>query len=29
VPTLPRFADIEKFIKYIDRDLINNNNKVI
>ena len=28
VPALPRFADIEKFIKYIDRDLIDNN-KVI
>ena len=24
VPTLPGFADIETFIKYIDRDLINN-----
>ena len=26
VPTLPGFADIETFIKYIDRDLINNDN---
>ena len=34
VPTLPGFADIETFIKYIDRDLINDdddddNNKAI
>jgi hypothetical protein len=26
VPTLPGFADIETFIKYIDRDLIDNDN---